>query len=120
MFFAGTDAVVGEQVRRLAGSPRIRRSKSACARSMRASRSVKFRSLVSDERRKLAARAKQEAADGTARKAPAAAPAATDGASAGHGRDARHARGHGHPNYRNFARRDPAWLPLNRMPPIAR
>ena len=34
------------------GSPRIRRSKSACARSTRASRRCKFRTLVSDQRRK--------------------------------------------------------------------
>jgi Zn-dependent protease with chaperone function len=40
--------------------------------------SVKFRSLVSDERRKLAARAKQET-DGTAVEGPAETPAATDG-----------------------------------------
>jgi len=40
--------------------------------------SVKFRSLVSDERRKLAARSKQEAADGTAPEGPAETPAVTE------------------------------------------
>ena len=77
--------------------------------------SVKFRSLVSDERRKLAARATQEAADAQRRKARREAQAATRGASAGHDRDAGHAREPWPRQMPELPRRDPTWLPPDRI-----
>ena len=91
MFFAGSDAGLGEQDRRLAGSPRIRRSKSACARSTRASRrssSARWSATSGASSRRAPPAQRRSAAP---RETPAATPArrprraGNAGVIAGHG-----------------------------------
>ena len=76
MFFAGSPTDLGRASSAPPGSPRIRRSKSACSALDARMSPLKFRTLVSDERRKLARESRGAAADGASRSAPEASAAA--------------------------------------------